>query len=100
MVSKYTSSNTESLDKKKNIKVIQINLNKSNSAMQEMTINLRKEVDFICMVTEPSVIRHRLSGIPRHYNSIPATKDIAQELQSSQAHQFLFKKLAISVTGT
>ena len=27
------------------------------------------------MITEPSVIRHRLSGIPRHYNSIPTTKD-------------------------
>ena len=43
--------------------------------MQELTINLRKETDFICMITEPSVIRHRLSGIPRHYNSIPAIKD-------------------------
>ena len=41
--------------------------------MQELTI--RKETNFICMITEPSVIRHRLSGIPRHYNSIPATKD-------------------------
>ena len=40
-----------------------------------MTISLRKEADFICLVTEPSVIRHRLSGIPRHYNSIPANKD-------------------------
>ena len=27
------------------------------------------------MVTEPSVIRHRLSGIPKHYNSIQTTKD-------------------------
>ena len=27
------------------------------------------------MITEPSVISHRLSGIPRHYNSIPATKE-------------------------
>ena len=27
------------------------------------------------MVTEPSVIRHRLSGIPKHYNSIPSQKD-------------------------
>ena len=52
-----------------------INLNKSNSAMQELTISLRKETNFICMITEPSVIRHRLSGIPRHYNSIPTTKD-------------------------
>ena len=43
--------------------------------MQELTISLRKETYFICMVTEPSVIRHRLSGIPRHYNSIPTTKD-------------------------
>ena len=43
--------------------------------MQELTINLRKETNFICMVTEPSVIRHRLSGIPKHYNSIPAQKD-------------------------
>ena len=65
---------TESLEKK-NIKIIQINLNKSNSAMQEMTIGLRKDIDFICMVTEPSVIRHRLSGIPKHYNSIPTVKD-------------------------
>ena len=43
--------------------------------MQELTVNLRKETDFICMITEPSVIRHRLSGIPRHCNSIPTTKD-------------------------
>ena len=43
--------------------------------MQELTINLRKETDFICMITQPSVIRHRLSGTPRHYNSIPTTKD-------------------------
>ena len=63
------------LNKEKNIKVVQINLNKSNSAMQELTINLRKETDFICMITQPSVIRHRLSGTPRHYNSIPTTKD-------------------------
>ena len=27
------------------------------------------------MVTEPSVIRHRLSGIPRHNNSIPSLKE-------------------------
>ena len=54
---------------------MQVNLNKSNSAMQELTINLRKDIDFICMVTEPSVIRHRLSGILRHYNSIPTQKD-------------------------
>ena len=43
--------------------------------MQELTISLRKEINFICMVTEPSVIRHRLSGTPKHYNSIPALKD-------------------------
>ena len=43
--------------------------------MQELTISLRKETDFICMVTEPSVIRHRLSGIPRHNNSIPSLKE-------------------------
>ena len=43
--------------------------------MQELTISLRKETNFICLVTEPSVIRHRLSGIPRHYNCIPAVKD-------------------------
>ena len=54
---------------------MQVNLNKSNSAMQELTISLKKEIDFICMVTEPSVIRHRLSGIPKHYNSIPTQKD-------------------------
>ena len=65
----------ESVEKNKNIKVLQINLNKSNSAMQELTINLRKETNFICMITEPSVIRHRMSGIPRHYNSIPTAKD-------------------------
>ena len=77
MVSIQTGFSTESLEKEKEkiIKVVQINLNKSNSAMQEMTISLRKETDFICMVTEPSVIGHRLSGIPRHYNSIPTTKD-------------------------
>ena len=62
-------------DKKKSVKVMQVNLNKSNSAMQELTISLRKEIDFICMVTEPSVIRHRLSGIPWHYNSIPSQKE-------------------------
>ena len=43
--------------------------------MQELTISLRKETDFICMVTEPSVIKHRLSVIPRHYNSIPSQKE-------------------------
>ena len=43
--------------------------------MQEMTIRLRKESHFICMVTEPSVIRHRLSGIPSHYNSIPTQRE-------------------------
>ena len=43
--------------------------------MQELTISLRKETDFICRVTEPSVIKHRLSGILRHYNSIPSQKD-------------------------
>ena len=63
------------MENKKNIKVMQTNLNKSNSAMQELTISLRKETDFICMITEPSVIKHRLSGIPKHYNSIPTLKD-------------------------
>ena len=43
--------------------------------MQELTISLRKDTNFICLVTEPSVIRHRLSGIPKHYNSIPTQKD-------------------------
>ena len=43
--------------------------------MQELTISLRKEKDFICMITEPSVIKHRLSGIPKHYNSIPMQRD-------------------------
>ena len=43
--------------------------------MQELTISLRKETNFICMVTEPSIIRHRLSGIPKHYNSIPTIKE-------------------------
>ena len=43
--------------------------------MQELTISLRNETHFICLVTEPSVIRHRLSGIPKHYNSIPSHKD-------------------------
>ena len=58
-----------------NVKMIQVNLNKSNSAMQELTIGLRKERDFICMITEPSVIKHRLSGIPKHYNAIPAQRE-------------------------
>ena len=43
--------------------------------MQELTISLRHETDFICSITEPSVIRKRLSGILRHYNSIPTAKD-------------------------
>ena len=43
--------------------------------MQELTTSPRKEIDFICLVTEPSTIRHRLSGIPRHYNSIPIQKE-------------------------
>ena len=43
--------------------------------MQELTIALRKEENFIAMVTEPSVIRNRLSGIPKHYNSLPTIKD-------------------------
>ena len=43
--------------------------------MQELIMSLRKETNFICMITEPSLIRHRQSGIPRHYNSIPTTKD-------------------------
>ena len=59
----------------KTLKVIQVNLNKSNSAMQELTINLRKEKDFICLVTEPSVIRHRLSGIPKHYSTVPTLRE-------------------------
>ena len=65
----------ESLNQSKNINVLQVNLNKSNSAMQELAIRLRKEINIICMITEPSVVRHRLSGIPRHYNSIPTLKD-------------------------
>ena len=55
--------------------MIQVNLNKSNSAMQELTINLRKQKDFICLITEPSIIKHKLSGIPKHYNSIPIQKE-------------------------
>ena len=43
--------------------------------MQELTIELRKETHFICMITEPSVIRHRLSGIPNHYNTIPCQRE-------------------------
>ena len=43
--------------------------------MQELIISVRKETNFICMITEPSVIRHRLFGIPKHYNSIPTQKD-------------------------
>ena len=43
--------------------------------MQELTIRLRKERDFICLITEPSVIKHILSGIPKHYNAIPTQKD-------------------------
>ena len=43
--------------------------------MQEQTISLRNETNFICLVTEPSVIRNRLFQIPRHYNSIPTQKD-------------------------
>ena len=43
--------------------------------MQELTIGLRKEKDFICMITEPSIIRHRLSSIPKHYNAIPSNRD-------------------------
>ena len=70
-----TPLNTETLEKEKNIKIVEINLNKSNSVMQELTISLKKDTNFICLVTEPSVIRHRLSGIPRHYNSIPSQKD-------------------------
>ena len=72
-----SSRTEEPLDKEKQkiIKVVQIKLNKSNLAMQEMTRSLRKETNFICMVTEPSVIRHRLSGILRHYNSIPSQLD-------------------------
>ena len=68
--------------------------------MQELTISLRKETNFICMITEPSVIRHRLSVSPDITTPSQLLKIIAQELQSSQAHQFLFEKLAISVTGT
>ena len=43
--------------------------------MQELTIGLRKSTHFICMITEPSVLKHRLSGIPRHYNAIPNLRD-------------------------
>ena len=39
--------------------------------MQELTISLKKETDFMCMVTEPSVIRHRLSGIPTAKDNSP-----------------------------
>ena len=75
MDSANSAHEKEDQEQEKNIKVIQINLNKSNSAMQELTITLRKDISFICMVTEPSVIRHRLSGIPKHYNSIPTQKN-------------------------
>ena len=57
--------------KLENVKMVQVNLNKSNSAMQELTISLRKERDFLCMITEPSVIKNKLSGIPKHYSCIP-----------------------------
>ena len=70
-----TCTNTKHKNDIKNIKVVQVNLNKSNSAMQELTIGLRKEKDFICMITEPSVIKNRLSGIPKHYNSIPMNRE-------------------------
>ena len=71
-----TVSNGISSDPKtENIKILQVNLNKSNSAMHELTISLRKEKDFICMITEPSVIRHRLSGIPKHYNALPTQRE-------------------------
>ena len=66
---------TDAVMSDNSIKMIQVNLNKSNSAMQELTISLRREKDFICMVTEPSVIRHRLSGIPKHYNALPMERE-------------------------
>ena len=43
--------------------------------MQELTTNLKQARDFICIITEPSVLRQRLSGIPKHYNTIPTQRD-------------------------
>ena len=55
--------------------MLQVNLNKSNSAMQELTIELSKEKDFICLITEPSILKNRLSSIPKHYNCIPSVRE-------------------------
>ena len=53
------------------VRVLQVNLNKSNSAQLELSVQLRKERDFICLLTEPATIRNRLSGIPKSYNVLP-----------------------------
>ena len=57
------------------IKVLQVNLNKSNAAQLELSIPLRKERDFICLITEPATIRNRLAGIPKSYNVIPEARE-------------------------
>ena len=61
----------------KEIKVIQINLNKSNSAQLELTHQVKNNKSFICMVTEPATIRKKLSGIPKNYNVLPSDRDNA-----------------------
>ena len=58
--------------------------------MHELTIKLRKETDFICTITEPSVIKHRLSSIPGNYNCIPEYRE-----NSPRAAIFTSKSIGI-----
>ena len=56
------------------IKVTQVNLNKSNTAQLELTIQLKKTDIFLCLVTEPAVLRKKLSCIPSHYTVLPSER--------------------------
>ena len=56
------------------IQVIQVNLNKSNAAQLELTIKLKRSNNFLCLVTEPAVLRKSLSCLPKHYNVLPSER--------------------------
>lgn len=59
------------------ISVIQINLNKSNHAQLELTHTLKKTKHFICVVSEPDVIKNKLSSIPTQNNVLPTERTSA-----------------------
>ena len=61
-------------DEIRKISILQINLNKAGAAQRELTLELKRENAFIALVTEPFCLRQKLSGIPKHYNTIPVER--------------------------